>query len=568
MLAFRGGEKGFVGNYYAVWQDGLDGEEPNLWAKRVGVRTSIAALRAHSEHGNAIYSQLVKFLWSVQKREEEKEMTWIQQKLYFFDRSGIDFNYLKQVDGAVSRKEIGLAYTLMVQANKDLQELKREVSKNGSSVSRLNKFWKAQFEDYFVEKLDEAFQRLEGGDLNANISIDQIIQGWIQELLQDSNVVPESLNYIRGTIEDGLLELFRKQGMTINSHSNLLKFDFKKFVGAKRVRKTKQSSKRSETLNGLMGRVRNTLNYSLQRGLSAEILAVGEGGRGHGSLSMSTGNILKNIKNELSSKFSSVQQKGDVFSIEAYTTEVNLLDYADQAYEAIQAGGEEGLVSLEQQLSQLIDNTNDIYIVETNVKGYQSLRDIDFEREGSFYARMNNLYKMRDQFPQKSIDQLIFLLNNTMDGCVASHHKDLLGDYFSAVFAAWMWDDYTELFREMERQESIKRIRIFNSGGLYFSASQLMKRTLEDLENEAGSNSFIYAKITPPSFDPHAFYKGLKTKEGYSVEGIPGGEERQNILAKRWDAMKDKVMRSGKVSLNVRQKQLDELFGRLASFME
>lgn len=568
MLAFRGGEKGFVGNYYAVWQDGLDGEDANQWAKRIGIRTSIAALRAHSEHGNAIYSQLVRFLWSIQKREEEKEMAWIQQKLNFFDRSGIDFSYLKQVDGAVSRKEIGLAYTLMVQANKDLQELKREVGKNGSSVSRLNKFWKAQFEDYFVEKLDEAFQRLEGGDLNANISIDQIIEGWIQELIQDSNVVPESLNYIRGTIEDGLLELFRKQGMTINSHSNLLKFDFKKFVGAKRVRKTKQSSKRSETLNGLMGRVRNTLNHSLQRGLSAEILAVGEGGRGHGSLSMSTGNILKNIKNELNSKFSSVQQKGDVFSIEAYTTEVSLLDYADQVYEAIQAGGEEGLASLEQQLSQLIDNTNDIYIVETNVKGYQSLRDIDFEREGSFYARMNNLYKMRDQFPQKSIDQLIFLLNNTMDGCVASHHKDLLGDYFSAVFAAWMWDDYTELFREMEKQDSIKRIRIFNSGGLYFSASQLMKRTLEDLENEAGSNSFIYAKITPPSFDPHAFYRDLKTKEGYSVEGIPGGEERQNILAKRWDAMKDKVMRSGKVSLNIRQKQLDELFGRLASFME
>ena len=147
-----------------------------------------------------------------------------------------------------------------------------------------------------------------------------------------------------------------------------------------------------------------------------------------------------------------------------------------------------------------------------------------------------------------------------MDGCVASHHKELLGDYFSAVFAAWMWDDYTELFKEMSKQEAVKRIRIFNSGGLYFSASQLMKRTLEDLEKKAESNSFIYATITPPSFDPHAFYKDLKTKEGYSVEGVPGGEERQSILAARWDVTKDKVMRSGKVSLKIRQKQLDELF--------
>ena len=110
-----------------------------------------------------------------------------------------------------------------------------------------------------------------------------------------------------------------------------------------------------------------------------------------------------------------------------------------------------------------------------------------------------------------------------MDDCVASHHKELLGDYFSAIFAAWMWDDYTEMFKMAER-DNIKRIRIFNSGGLYFSASQMMKRTLEDLQNEAGSSSFIYAEITPPTFNPHAFYSSLKTK--YSVEGIPGGEQR------------------------------------------
>lgn len=567
MLAFRGGEKGFVGNHYAVWQDGLDGEAPNLWARKTGVRTSISALRSHSTHGNAIYAQLINFLWSIQEQEERKEIEWIQQKFRLFSQSGIEPNYLKQAETAVNGKEIGLAYTLMVQANQDLKELKREVGKNGSSVSRLNKFWKAQFEDYFVKRLDQAFMRMEKGELDANLTIDQILNDWIEELLRNSSVVPNSIDYIRGTMEDGLVELFAKQGIILNPHSNLLKVNFKKFVGAKRVRRTKQSEKRSSTLNGLLNRTRRALNRGLPRGLSAELLAIGESGRG--SLSMGTGEVRKQIINELNSEFNSkVQQKGDVISIEAYQTKIDLTEYADQFYQAIQAGGDEGLHLLEQQLSQIIDSTNDIYIVETNVKGYQSLRDISFEQEGSFYARMNNLYKMRDQFPQKSIDQLIFLLNNTMDGCVASHHKELLGDYFSAVFAAWMWDDYTELFKEMSKQEAVKRIRIFNSGGLYFSASQLMKRTLEDLEKKAESNSFIYATITPPSFDPHAFYKDLKTKEGYSVEGVPGGEERQSILAARWDVTKDKVMRSGKVSLKIRQKQLDELFGKLASFME
>jgi hypothetical protein len=158
----------------------------------------------------------------------------------------------------------------------------------------------------------------------------------MQELLQNSNVVPDSLNYIRSTIEDGLLDLFQKQNITVNSHSNLLKVDFKKFVGAKRVRKTKQSNKRSETLNGLLSRIEKTLGRGLQRGLSAELLAIGEGGRGSSSLAMGTGDIYKNLVNELKSEFSSkVQQKGDVISIEAYKAEADLSQYSNEFYNAV-----------------------------------------------------------------------------------------------------------------------------------------------------------------------------------------------------------------------------------------
>ena len=92
-----------------------------------------------------------------------------------------------------------------------------------------------------------------------------------------------------------------------------------------------------------------------------------------------------------------------------------------------------------------------------------------------------------------------------------------------------------------------------------------MKRTLEDLQNEAGSKSFVYATITPPTFDPDQYYASLKNK--YSVEGVPGGEERQNILAKRWDTMRDKIMKEGTVSIHIRQQQLTELLGKLLSFM-
>jgi hypothetical protein len=104
-------------------------------------------------------------------------------------------------------------------------------------------------------------------------------------------------------MEDGLVDLFNKQGITIDARSNLLDVDFKKFVGAKKVKKVKQQERRSESLNGLLSRVRKTIFNGLQKGLSAEMLSIGEGGRG--GLAMGGGDIYKHIKNELHSQFSS-----------------------------------------------------------------------------------------------------------------------------------------------------------------------------------------------------------------------------------------------------------------------
>ena len=563
LLAFRGGQQGFVANHYAVWQSGLDEEGPNLWARRAGIRTSVAALDMHSMHGNSTYRQLLDFLWKIQQQEELKEESWIKKRAQQFSASGVQSEYLAQINKAIDNKEYGLAYTLMTQANKDLAELKRELGKKNSSMARLNKFWKAQFEEYFVKRLDEAFQKKELGFTNSKISIDEIVSDWIQELLFEADVVPDSVSYIENTIKSGLISLFHKQNIDIQATSNLLDIDYRQFVGAKRVHKAK-APKNSETLNGLITRISKTISQGLQRGLSAEMLAMGEGGRG--GIAMGTGNITKTIVNELNKQnYKNVQQKGDVISIEAYETEVDYSQYIDEYYAAIQEGGEEGLKRLEQVLEKIISDTDDIYIVETNIKGYQSLRDLNIEKDGSFYARMNNLYRMKDAFPKKSIDQLIFLLNNTMDECVASHDVDKLGDYFSAVFAAWMWDDYLEMFRLASGENRVKRIRIFNSGGVYFSSSQMMKRTLEDLNSKAGSQSFIYAKITPPNFDAEVMYRELKDK--YPVEGMPGGEARQNTLAKRWDEMRDRVMSEGRVSIQIRQKQLEELFGKLLTFV-
>jgi hypothetical protein len=153
--------------------------------------------------------------------------------------------------------------------------------------------------------LDKAFQQQEISKASMNLTIEEILDDWITELTMESNILPDSITFIRNTIEQGLLALFNKQGFNITSTDNLLKVNYKKFVNAKRVKKSKRDGKHSETLNGLLTRVERTIEQGLQRGLSAELLAIGEAGRG-GAISMGTGDIKKSILNAFSGRHDKV----------------------------------------------------------------------------------------------------------------------------------------------------------------------------------------------------------------------------------------------------------------------
>jgi hypothetical protein len=99
---------------------------------------------------------------------------------------------------------------------------------------------------------------------------------------------------------------------------------------------------------------------------------------------------------------------------------------------------------------------------------------MSIEGVGSFNQRTKNLVKMAQEaegIPAFSMEKLIFMLNNTVEGCIASYCVDRLVNYIAAVCVAWMWDDYTELFSLSESSSAIQKIRMFNSGGQYYSAS-------------------------------------------------------------------------------------------------
>jgi hypothetical protein len=83
---------------------------------------------------------------------------------------------------------------------------------------------------------------------------------------------------------------------------------------------------------------------------------------------------------------------------------------------------------------------------------------LQIEGEGSFNQRTKNLVKMSQQakgIPAFSMEKLIFMLNNTVEGCIANNEIENLTKYIAAVCAAWMWDDYTELFSLSEKGSAI-----------------------------------------------------------------------------------------------------------------
>jgi hypothetical protein len=70
------------------------------------------------------------------------------------------------------------------------------------------------------------------------------------------------------------------------------------------------------------------------------------------------------------------------------------------------------------------NSSSKIFSVSTSVKGYRSKRDLSIEGVGSFKRRTQNLVKMAQEaegIPALSMEKLIFMLNNTVEGCIADN---------------------------------------------------------------------------------------------------------------------------------------------------
>lgn len=574
------GNKSFMSNGYVIWREGLGDprcKEPNFFAVRQGETYVDRMFYLRSLDERASFGKFVSFLESIQKKEEIKEQEFLNLKLQKMRQNPFQKQRIEAVQKAIDAKDFGAAYTLLLNLDQDLEDLKEEYNSGRfNNQSHMNRFWKAQFSDYLKRALEKQMEiqdhKLVKKIGSSKLTIGELVDNWMLELLNGSDgAIIESLNPIREKMKSELLSYLKKAGIQgVESYADDIFGTGGNFTSLSGFKTTKNRKEKGDKEISSMSRlIADKIGNAVGKGMPQEILVTSEQGRGKGTVSFNTGTFYKKLAKGLKEEgYSKVYQKADVTSFEVFNTEYDIGKIAEDVFERDgfnQDAYKEFVKTLEEASRQ---NGSQIFQVNTNVKGYRSKRDLIIEGEGTFKNRTKNLIKMAEEaegIPKFSMEKLVFMLNNTVDGCIADDQIDGLINYLAAVCAAWMWDDYTELFSVSESESNIKKIRMFNSGGIYYSASQIFSKTLEELMEWRSGPSFVNIEINPPKFDANDMYESLR--EEFPVPFGGNKAEWQAALKPRWDRMRDYVSSHGTMSIKFVQQGLEKIVDKLSSYL-
>ena len=578
-----GGGTSFMSNGYVIWRKGLADDEANWLAKHQGETYIDRMFYIRSLDWRSSFYKFITFLNQIQYKEAKKERQFIELKLQSMELDVLEPERYNSVRRAIDDGQFGLAYTLLTERNQSIQELKEELKKSHfNNISHMNGFWSKQFSAFFEKKFAE-MARIEGeqllsGFMNSNLTIDTLVDDWITELMTSSDgVIMESLGPMRDRMKKELSDYFIKAGFSqasdytadlFGNNQNLTSLTRNKTVYTNKTKNSNSAKKRTRKASTLVREIAATIGNVIGRGIAQEFAVTAMQGRGRNAISLNTGGFKKEIYKELAEEYGTVSQKADVTSIELFNSSIDLQRLAEKIFSQYGDDLQTGLDVLLKKLEKSVKQGEEIFQISTNVKGYRSKRDLQIEGVGSFKQRTQNLVKMADEakdIPDFSMEKLIFMLNNTIEGCIAEYQVEKLVSYIAAVCAAWMWDDYTDLFSISEEDGPIQKVRMFNSGGFYYSASQIIKQTSDELLYKGSGSSFVSVEINSPKFDADAMYAQLK--EEYPVPHIKDKEQWQSTLAKRWNIMRDYVVSHGTVSIKFQQAGLEKIIGNLERYL-
>lgn len=570
---FTGGTS-FMSNGYVIYTNGLDGWPPNPTAIAQGRTYESRLFDQRSMDQRSSYYQFTSQLRAIANRAAANEKRYLEIKLQQLRQSEIDVNYLDKIEQAINEEDYNSAYTLLLRRDKDLKELQREISSNRNrSFSKTNEFFNSQFYKFIADKFEAqlASQTGQYGTVSIDTDFDKLVDEYFSEALNISFEDNKSLEYIRQQFIDGLKKL------TENSDGKIYESVFLEKAGeklkhhknnTKKVKRDQWLTKAGEfrTPKEIARRLAYTLISNIGRGLSTEAFTIGSF-EGIGASALSAGNVKYNRTNLFTgAEYKNIQQRNDAIVFEAYEATINTDQIIQDTASEYDELNRDFYDEVERRIKQIAEGTGvgEFFEIAVSVKGYISDHDLTIAGEGSFSNRMSDIKQLK--LDGNMVNKLIFMLNNTTQGCIMAGRQLEIEDYLAAVCVAWMWDNSDEIFDlEAKGPSNFRKIHLFNSGGAYFTASQIIQQTLDRLINYGEDNNrFVNVNITPPA--AYGNYNNLMNK--YSTQGIQSKDEWQAQLQKRWDAVKAEAMESGSISITFNQAELNELLGNLKGILE
>lgn len=558
---FRG-DGSFVANSYAVFYEGRGGHGVNPDAIEEGrVKTSILTSNV-STHGNSAFSRLIEYLEQIQRRESEKEERYLRNKLNQMMATLPD-EYYRKISAAIEAEDYNSAFTLVENCKKDLNDLREEISKKQfHSFQKTRSLYGSDFGRYVEEQLAMALQ-VEGDKListGSNISIESLVDGFIKkQLAGNDGILIHGLEQERQNFIDDLTKLFQERGILLQ------KWDSKRPLFTERKQKNFSSLAKGKAFYTKGGKTRSMnailkgLANGLQKGIGMEIQAAANTVNS-GAAAIMTGRMQRELLSVLEKETGNqVSQKGDVVSFELASGSIDISSIVQRV---LQDNPDATLDNIREAITLAAPNL-EIFEVAQNVKGYKSKFDLNIESEGSFDKRLANIEKIKGN---SYFDRLSFMLVNTTEGCLLDKRTDEIGLYVAAAFAAYMWDDYDEIYSIRSAPSQITRLHLFNSGGAYFTASTLIQQTIDELKNNFGqdgiskrnTSSLFNVEIKPGPRYSESEYENLIDRYPLS-----SSTNVQETLKNRWDEVRASALKRGNLSIKVRQQELDKLLGNL-----
>ena len=562
------GDGSFIKNNYVIFREGLGGQDPNPIALDRGYEAGYSLLGKVSYHGNSSFSKLISYLERIQVREARKEREFISKKLTKL-REVLPEEYYIKISDALEKEDYSSAYTLLQNFHKDLSELRTEISDNRfRSFQKTKSFWATSFANYLGKEL-ENYLTFEGDKLiatGAGVTLEDLVDKFLTDKLGASDgIIAHGLELERERYLEQLEKVFRDKGIVPknwNKSQPVFNKNRKKDYTnlAKDIKKNKSGKTKSiETIGKELGN-------SIMWGIGSEIQAAVNAKR-TGSTAIMTGRFQRTTLSMLEDSFNQdVQQKGDLLTIDVFSGEYDLDSIVKKIF------NDQPDITIEQLREEITKALPELEIFETseNIKGYRSNFDLKIEQEGNFNRRLANLKKLADN--NDVFNKLIFILINTTEGCLFDRRLDEIGNYIAASFAAWMWDDYDEIYNLNNKPSNYKKLHIFNSGGAYFTASTLMKAALEQLKNNYDENGMTKRNVSSlvdvdikPGYYSDKEYLHLIDLEDMRISSSTNIQE---TLKKRWEAVKAAALERGHMSVSIRQKELDKLLGNLEAIIK